>query len=541
MKRYAIAIAGAAALALGLQSCGDILGSAYAGLPLETDGAYWRVVREVGATGTGDEKLRAAPALMDADSSGRLYLLDLDPDNEYARLKVFGANGALERALGEYSSVTNEISGGADIQWSGSETGLAASIDGSQIFASSSNAPYLFHYAIASGTWDHRDTGDANHVKTLLNPRTVRIASDGSVYLLNYDPAAYACFIARFAYGSGANSAPDARYDFASNQDIVDFDIGPDGRIFALYESGNCFYALGADLASISDPFGSDILSQPTKIAVDAEGYVHVVEGSGNKMATFSSAGGLVRRWGLARGTALGRFDAPAGYAGALIPGAASSGRILYLSDYGDARVQAFERVTQSPGTASSVRGSAAPGRYAAWPVTVKVRDDRGRPITGLGPEAFSLSPSIGEAAWLDDVNEVVDGSGAQSGDYTLACMTASSDPFDLGVGVMGAEVGRIAGVAPVAADAVYPLTLTWVDGYTAELYFAGGSGSIARVDDLSTSTQLIEGDDYLVSVDGSMGTIRFYSNGYGEETHVMRVTFGSGSFFDVTVEFHVT
>lgn len=545
MKRYAISLAVAAVLSLGLQSCGNVLGSAYAGHPLETDGPYWRVVREVGATGTGDERLRVAPALMDADSSGRLYLLDVDSEYEYARLKVFGPDGALERALGEYSTVTNEVndgpSKGVDIQWSGSETGLAACADGSWIFASSSNSPYLFRYSIASGTWDHRDTGDADHVKTVENPRTVRIASDGSVYLLNYDPEAYAYFIARFAFGSDVNAAPDARYDFTTNQDIVDFDIGPDGRIFALSGSEGCFYALGADLASISDPIGSGVPTQPSKIAVDSDGYVHVVSDYGVSVYTFAPDGSFVRRWGESRGSALGRFGVPEGYyEGPLIPGAASRGALLYLSDYGNARVQSFERVTQALGSLSSVEGSSSPGRGVTWPITVKVRDTSGKPITGLMREAFDSEPSLPEAAWIDDVAETLDGSGAPTGDYVLSCTAPSSDRFDLGIEVMGAEVGRLTGILPLDVDYVSPLSLSYPN-YTITLYFGGGSGSVASVVDLTTSTDITgNADEYSFSNSGASATITFL-NSHGNETHVIRVTFGSGSAFDVTVVFHVT
>jgi hypothetical protein len=549
MKRYAISIAAAAAISLGLQSCGDILGTAYAGRPLETDGPYWRVVREIGATGTGDARIRAAPSLMDADASGRLYLLDFDSGNEYARLKAFGSDGSLERALGLYSSVTNEVNDGpnqgVDIQWSGSETGLAASADGSQIFASSSNAPYLFHYAIASGTWDHRDTGnsDPEHITTVENPRTVRIASDGSVYLLNYDPEAYSNFIARFAYGSGVDDPPDARYVFTTNQDIVDFDIGPDGRIFALCGSEGCFYAFGADLASISAPIGSGYLFQPRKIAVDAEGYAQVVDSFGTSVATFAPDGRLVRRWGQSTGSALGRFGVPEGYyEGPLIPGAASRGALLYLSDYGNVRVQAFERVTQSLGSLSSVKGSTSPGRGVSWPITVKVRDTRGKPITGLMREAFDSEPSVPEAAWIDDVAETLDGSGAPTGDYVLSCKAPSSERFDLGIKVMGAEVGRLTGVLSVSIDYVSPLSLSYGTTYTTYLNFADASATDITVLDLTTSTDITgNADEYSYSLSGSSATMVFVGGGHGEETHVIRITFESGLYYDVTVSYHVT
>lgn len=89
---------------------------------------------------------------------------------------------------------------------------------------------------------------------------------------------------------------------------------------------------------------GAGQFNMPHGIAVDASGYVYVVDTNNNRVQKFTSDGVYVTTFGTA-GIGNGQFNAPRDIFVQVIPG----GQRVYVSDWGNNRVQVFAQYTPTP------------------------------------------------------------------------------------------------------------------------------------------------------------------------------------------------
>lgn len=140
--------------------------------------------------------------------------------------------------------------------------------------------------------------------------------------------------------------------------------VAPDGTVYVVSTSSVGHYsAAGAPLGNWGTPGSGDgQFDSPIDVAVDADGYVYVVEQGNSRVQKFASDGTFVTKWG-SYGLFDGQFEYPAGIS------VTPEGEIL-VSDFGADQIQRFTNtgVLLHRWGALGTPGIREPGRAAIDP-----------------------------------------------------------------------------------------------------------------------------------------------------------------------------
>jgi hypothetical protein len=179
--------------------------------------------------------------------------------------------------------------------------------------------------------WGSYGTGDGE----FANPVGVAVASDGSVYVADYDNSRIQKFTSAGVFVSQWGTFGTGDGEFQNPHGVT---VASDGSVYVAdidnsriqkFTSAGVFVSQWGTFGT-----GDGEFSEPTGVAVASDGSVYVADLDNHRIQKFTSAGVFVSQWGTF-GTGDGEFAEPFGVA------VASDGSV-YVADLGNHRIQKF-------------------------------------------------------------------------------------------------------------------------------------------------------------------------------------------------------
>lgn len=474
-----------------------------------------------GSYGTADGQFDPAWGIA-ADGAGNIYVGE---NGATARIQKFDANGDFISAFVSGADVSNAAGMAFDVHGN-----LYVADSGYQqvrVFSPSGSL------AMAIGS---PGAGDGQ----FASPRGLAFDSAGDFYVADYGNDRVQKF--------GPDGAYLSQWHVASPSGIA---IGTNDAVYTASASDNRIYKTTTTGMAMQNWGGAGIghgqLNGPQGVAVADSGMLYVADQGNSRIQGFDTAGTYKTQWG-SSGAAVGQFSKPQFIA--------VSGNSVYVTEYGNARVQKFTPVNEAngapdaPSSLSAVAGDSGSSASTTPQLTFTARDQNSADtltyhvqvatdsgFSNLIVDYTSRPASQGPAAFMigqanDGGTYAVGSAGQTLPDGTYYWRVQATDQKGSASAFSTAPQPIVVDTASptlesVAAGGLTDLTLTFSEPVTA------GSGSIYiyRVSDNSivesiavTSTQLV------VSADAT--TITLHPSGLAADTAYV-LSLDAGAFRD--------